>query len=66
MAKNDKALANKVKAFRLENEIVQSEAARRLGVSIATYVRVEHGLGCSDLTRAKIEKRLLTPETAAA
>ncbi len=55
---SDKELARKVKEYRLSREMTQPQAAALLRISMSTYVRVEGGEGCSDLTRAKITKIL--------
>ncbi len=65
MAKNGKAMGQKVKQFRLLREMTQQKAAVFFGVSKATYVRIEQGKGCGDLIRAKIE-RILAQQAVAA
>jgi DNA-binding XRE family transcriptional regulator len=60
MTKKDKVLlAQRVKDFRMDRQWYQEQAAAYFKVSIATYVRVEHGKGCSDLIRARFEKMLI-------
>lgn len=58
MPKPNKALGHKVKEFRLMQQMPQDKAAEHFGVSYATYIRVEHGKGCSDLVRVRIEQKL--------
>ena len=59
MTKKDRVLlAQRIKAFRMDRQWYQEQAAAFFKISIATYVRVEHGSGCSDLIRARIEKLL--------
>ena len=58
MVKPDKKLGEKMKALRLEREMTQPQAALMFRISLSTLVRLEMGGGCSDLTRAKIEKVL--------
>jgi DNA-binding XRE family transcriptional regulator len=65
MPTSNKGLGKRVKDFRLMHEMTQNQAAVFFGVSMATYVRVEQGKGCGDLTSAKIEKRLTKQEAAA-
>jgi len=65
MPKSDKALAARVKEFRIVREMTQRQAASLFRISMATFVRIEHGLGCSDLVRGKLEK-ILTQNQAAA
>lgn len=65
MPKSDKALGQRLKEFRLMHEWTQRQAMVVFGVSYATYLRVELGKGCGDLTRAKIEKRLAQEQKAA-
>lgn len=56
MANGNKALGLQVKEYRLSRQWTQRRMASHLEVSLATYIRVEQGRGCSDLTRAKITK----------
>jgi DNA-binding XRE family transcriptional regulator len=65
MTKSDKALGQKLKEFRLMRGMNQTKAAIFFGVSMATYVRIEHGKGCGDLNRSKIEKTLEQQNQAA-
>jgi len=65
MPKSDKALGQRVKEFRLMHAWTQEEAAVEFLLSYTTYFRVEHGMGCGDLTRAKIEKRIAESQKAA-
>jgi transcriptional regulator with XRE-family HTH domain len=58
MTKSEKLLGQRLKTLRLDRLWTQKQAAAIFGVSIATYIRVETGRGCLDLTRAKIEKVL--------
>ncbi len=51
-------LGKRVKEFRLSKEMSQPAAAEALGISLATIQRIESGAKGSDLTRARIEKRL--------
>jgi transcriptional regulator with XRE-family HTH domain len=55
MAKN---LGQRIKAFRLSQEMTQPKVAVLLGVSLATLQRLENGARGSDLSRARIENRL--------
>jgi hypothetical protein len=52
------SLAKQVKAWRLAQGMTQQAAADNLGISLATFQRIESGASCSDLTRAKIAKRI--------
>lgn len=58
MLKSNNALGERVKQFRLMNEWTQADTAKFFRISMATYVRVESGKSCGDLTRAKIENKL--------
>jgi DNA-binding XRE family transcriptional regulator len=58
MPKSDKGLGQKVKDFRMEQQMTQEEAARFFRVSIATFIRIEGGKNCRDLTRARIETKI--------
>jgi DNA-binding XRE family transcriptional regulator len=51
-------IGKRVKAFRLEKEMTQAEVAVILNISKSTLERIESGGSCSDLTRARIEKRM--------
>jgi transcriptional regulator with XRE-family HTH domain len=48
----------RIKAFRLSKEMTQGEAAVFFGIGSATLQRLECGAKGSDLTRARIEKRI--------
>ena len=58
MVKADKLLGERVKELRLSRQLTQVEATTFFHVSLATLCRIEAGLGCGDLVRAKIEKVL--------
>ncbi len=52
-------LGQRIKAFRLDRDMTQEQAANALGVSRPTIARLEAGRGkLMDLTRAKIERQL--------
>lgn len=51
-------LGKRIKTFRLEKEMTQEECAVVLGISVPTLQRLESGAAGSDLTRARVEKRL--------
>lgn len=57
-----KSLGKRIKAWRLAQVMTQQEAAQTLGISLATFQRLEYGAPCSDLTRAKIAKRIENPK----
>lgn len=65
MVKADKKLGERVKDLRLGRELTQVEATAFFRVSLATLCRIEAGLGCGDLVRAKIEKVLAQFSVAA-
>jgi DNA-binding XRE family transcriptional regulator len=65
MQSSNKDLARMVKEYRLSREMTQNQAAALFRVSVATYVRVENGKGCGDLTRSKITKLLVQAAQAA-
>lgn len=59
-------LGQRIKAFRLEHDMTQAQAAAFLGVSKPTVFRLETGRGnVMDLTRAKIERQLDKSQVAA-
>ena len=66
MPKANKDLGKRVKEFRITREMTQGQAADFFRVSMSTYVRIERGAGCSDLTRGKIERPLTTQQQAVA
>lgn len=51
-------LGKRIHAFRMDNGMTQAQVAEILGVSLSTIERILAGAYCSDLTRAKIEKRI--------
>lgn len=53
-----KTLAQRVKEFRMAKLLNQTEAAKQLGISRFTLLRIEAGKSCSDLTRARIDAKL--------
>ena len=53
-----KSLGKRIKTWRMEKIMTQQEAADWLRISLATFQRLESGASCSDLTRAKIAKRI--------
>lgn len=55
-----------MKEYRLSREMTQPQAAALFRLSMSTYVRIELGKGCGDLTRAKIEKVLGQQQVVAA
>lgn len=58
-------LGERIKAYRLENQMTQTRVAAMMGVGRATIARLERGEDCRELTQAKIE-RFLSRETVAA
>lgn len=56
MNEDNKKLGEKLKAYRLQREMTQEQAAALFRISRTTYYAVESGKGCGDLTRAKILK----------
>lgn len=59
-------LGQRIKAFRLERNMTQSQVAAYLGISKPTVTRLESGRGkILDLTRAKIERQLDKAQVAA-
>lgn len=61
---SDKVLAKRVKDYRLSREMTQIQASALFRISLSTYIRVEHGVACSDLVRTKIEKLLNAAQAA--
>ncbi len=53
-----KPLGQRIKEFRLRNLMTQEDAARKFGIGVVTVIRIEAGLPCRELTRAKIEAKL--------
>jgi len=51
-------LGKRIKAYRLENQMTQTQMAAFLGLSLETIVRLEYGKPCTELTSAKIESKL--------
>lgn len=53
-----KPLAQRVKEYRMAKLLNQTNAAKKLGISRFTLLRIEAGKPCADLTRARIEAKL--------
>jgi DNA-binding XRE family transcriptional regulator len=64
MAKKQ-TIGQDIKALRLRKQWTQERMANWLDISKATLVRLEHGAGCMELTRAKIVQRLAEAQVAA-
>jgi DNA-binding XRE family transcriptional regulator len=55
-------IGKRIKDWRLDRGMSQAKAADVLAISLATIQRLESGADCSDLTRARIEKRIKNPK----
>jgi DNA-binding XRE family transcriptional regulator len=51
-------IGKRLKAYRLEQQMTQTQLANWLGLSLGTIVRIEYGKPCTELTLAKIEAKL--------
>jgi transcriptional regulator with XRE-family HTH domain len=51
-------IGKRIKAWRLSKVWTQEKAALELGIGIATIQRLEAGASCSELTAARIQKRI--------
>jgi DNA-binding XRE family transcriptional regulator len=51
-------IGKQIKVWRLSKVWTQEKAAVALGISIATIQRLEAGASCSELTEARIQKRI--------
>jgi DNA-binding XRE family transcriptional regulator len=58
MSTGNKNLGRKMKDFRLDKGMTQKQAAAFFGIGYVTYMRIESGKSCRDLTRVKITKVL--------
>ena len=53
-----KALGQRIRQFRLDQEMTIRDVATVLGVSTGTIVRLLRGEKCHELTKVKIERKL--------
>ena len=59
-------IGKRIKAYRLSNQMTQTQMGAFLGLSLGTIVRLEFGKPCTELTLAKIEAKLKGREATAA
>ena len=58
MSTSNKTLGRRMKEFRLNKGMTQKQAAAFFGIGYVTYMRIESGKPCRDLTRVKVVKTL--------
>lgn len=58
-------IGKRIKAYRLTNQMTQTQMGAFLGLSLGTIVSLEQGKPCKELTLAKIESKLKSQEVAA-
>jgi DNA-binding XRE family transcriptional regulator len=59
-------IGKQIKAYRLANQMTQTQMAVWLGIGLGTVVSLEQGRRCKELTLAKIEAKLKGREVVAA
>lgn len=51
-------IGKQIKAYRLANQMTQTQMAYWLGIGLGTVVSLEKGRRCKELTLAKVEAKL--------
>ena len=62
----NRGLGKRVKELRLARLLTQKQMAVAMGISRATFIRIEDGKSVSELTRSKVERFLKSQQTVQA